>query len=89
MLQKNPQCAVPDRIILMNKEAYKLPQTVRAIQVLSGIAWLTLHKQDIILQSSEKTLLSPSKNAAVISALKNMPLILAVWRDSKIMPFDS
>jgi hypothetical protein len=68
---------------------YKLPQVVREIQVLSGIAWLTIDKQDIILQSAEKTLLSPSKNAAVISALNNMPLILAVWRDSnKITQFE-
>lgn len=89
MLQKHSQCAAPDRIILMNKEVYRLPQTVREIQVLSGIAWLTFDTQDIILQSSEKTLLSPSKNAAVISALNNMPLILAVWRDnSKITPFE-
>ncbi|MGL5060642.1 MAG: hypothetical protein ACRC62_11745 [Microcoleus sp.] len=79
MLQKHSKLAAPDRIILMKDEVYRLPQTVREIQVLSGIAWLTFGEQDIILQSTEKTSLPPSKNFAVISALNNMPLILAVW----------
>ncbi|MGB7711813.1 MAG: hypothetical protein WBL95_20145 [Microcoleus sp.] len=70
--------ALPDRIILM-KDEYRLPQTHREIQVLSGIAWLTLDKRDIILHSSEKTLLPSSKNAVLVSALNNVPLILAVW----------
>jgi hypothetical protein len=48
---------------------------------LSGIAWITLDQQDIILQSHEKASLPPSKNFAVISALNNMPLILAAWQD--------
>ena len=61
MLQRYSECAAPvsgaleeDRIILMKNEVYKLPQTHREIQVLSGIAWITLDKQDIILHSPEK-----------------------------------
>lgn len=81
MLQKISELTAPDRIILMNNEVYRLPQTHREIQVLSGIAWITLDQQDIILQSPEKASLPPSKNFAVISALNNMPLILAVWQD--------
>ena len=34
-----------DRIILMKNEVYKLPQTHREIQVLLGIAWISLDKQ--------------------------------------------
>lgn len=86
MLQITSELAAPvsgtleeDRIILMKNEVYKLPQTHRQVQVLSGIAWITLDQQDIILQSSEKTSLPSSKNAVVISALNNVPLILAVW----------
>ena len=81
MLQKISELAAPDRIILMNNEIYRLPRTHREIQVLSGIAWITLDQQDIILHSPEKASLPPSKNFAVISALNNMPLILAVWQD--------
>lgn len=79
MLQRYSELATPDRIILMKDEVYRLPQIHRQIQVLSGTAWITLDKQDIILNSPEKTLLPSSKNAAVISALNNVPLILAVW----------
>ena len=86
MLQRYSELAAPvsgtleeDRIILMKDEVYRLPQTHRQIQVLSGTAWITLDKQDIILNSPEKTLLPSSKNAVVISALNNVPLILAVW----------
>ena len=70
-----------ERIILMKNEVYRLPQTHREIQVLLGIAWITLDKQDIILHGPEKVSLPPSKNFAVISALNNMPLIVAVWQD--------
>ncbi len=68
-----------NRIIVMKDEVYRLPQTHRQIQVISGIAWITLDKQDIILNSPEKVSLSSSKNPVVISALNNVPLILAVW----------
>ncbi|MBW3586986.1 MAG: hypothetical protein KY448_14420 [Cyanobacteria bacterium 0813] len=81
MLQRYSELAAPDRIILMENEVYRLPHTHQEIQVLSGIAWITLDQQDIILQSPEKASLPPSKNFAVISALNNMPLILAVWQD--------
>ncbi|MEG3843242.1 hypothetical protein [Microcoleus sp. herbarium14] len=81
MLQRYSELSAPDRIILMKNEVYRLPQTHREIQVLSGIAWITLDKQDIILHSPEKASLPPTKNFAVISALNNMPLILAVWQD--------
>jgi hypothetical protein len=79
MLQRYSELAAPDRIILMKNEVYKLPQTHREVQVLSGMAWITIDKQDIILHSPEKILLTSTKNAAVISALNNEPLILAVW----------
>ncbi|MEG4205105.1 hypothetical protein QUA20_14370 [Microcoleus sp. Pol7_A1] len=81
MLQRISELAAPDRIILMENEVYRLPQTHRELQVLSGTAWITLDQQDIILQSQEKASLPPSKNFAVISALNNMPLILTVWQD--------
>jgi hypothetical protein len=79
MLQRYSEYTAPARIILMKNEVYRLPQTHREIQVLSGIAWISLDKQDIILHSPEKSSIPPSKNFAVISALNNMPLILAVW----------
>jgi hypothetical protein len=79
MLQRYSNLAAPDRIILMKDEVYRLPQTHREVQVLSGIAWITIDKQDIILRSSEKVSLPSSQNAVVISALNNLPLILAVW----------
>ena len=81
MLQRYSELAAPDRIILMENEVYRLPQSHREIQVLSGMAWITLDKQDIILQSPEKASLPPSKNFALISPLNNMPLIMAVWED--------
>jgi hypothetical protein len=78
MLQRYSECAAPDRIILMKNEVYRLPQNHREVQVLLGIAWITVDKQDIILHGPEKISLPPSKNFAVISALSNMPLIMAV-----------
>ncbi len=80
MLQTASELVAPDdRIILMKNEVYRVPQTHREVQVLSGTAWITLDKKDIILHSSEQASLPFSKNPVLISALNNMPLIMAVW----------
>jgi len=79
MLQTASELVAPDRIILMKNEVYRVPQTHREVQVLSGTAWITLDKKDIILHGSEQASLPFSKNPVLISALNNMPLIMAVW----------
>ncbi|XZN90485.1 MAG: hypothetical protein ACM65L_09015 [Microcoleus sp.] len=79
MLQTASELVAPNRIILMKNEVYRVPQTHREVQVLSGIAWITLDTKDIILHSSEQASLPFSKNPVLISALNNMPLIMAIW----------
>lgn len=80
MFERNSQFTV---IKLENNQVFRLPKAYRNVQVLSGTAWITIDKQDIILRSGEKVSLPLSKNFAVISVLSKIPLILEVLTDEK------
>lgn len=69
---------VPYRLTLYPNEVFRLPQAGHLVRVLSGIAWLTVAGEDIILTSNEAALLLPHQETAVISVLRNKPLILEV-----------
>lgn len=69
---------VPYRLTLYPGKVFRLPQTGHSVRVLSGIAWLTVAGEDIILASNEAASLLPHQETAVISALSNKPLLLEV-----------
>ncbi|HLO47460.1 MAG TPA: hypothetical protein VK211_03440 [Kamptonema sp.] len=75
MFQRNSQFAA---IKIENNQVFRLPKAYREVQVLSGTAWITVDRKDIILRSGEKVCLPSSNNFALISALTNVPLILEV-----------
>lgn len=47
--------------------------------MLSGVAWVTLAGEDIVLTSEEKASLTSNEDFALVSALSDVPLVLAVW----------
>jgi len=65
------------RLILDKSEVFRFPEC-RELHVLSGIAWVTIAGEDIILTSQERASFSLYKDAAIISALGKAPLILEV-----------
>lgn len=70
----NPKMAVL-RIILYKREVYRLPRKNQQIRILSGIAWVTRDREDIILTQGEKLDVS-SSDRVVISPLGYSPLVL-------------
>ena len=67
------------RLVLYRKETYRLPQACRKIQVLSGVAWMTVAGEDVFLTQGEKTSFTPGKGV-LISALGDTPLILEIHK---------
>ena len=70
------------RLMLYHKELFRLPPASRWIQVVSGLAWLTVAGKDIFLTSGESVWLLGAKEVALVSALGPSPLILEVWDNS-------
>ena len=56
----------------------KLELEMRNKKILSGVAWLTVAREDIILTQGEKTSFTPREDV-LISALSNAPLILEIY----------
>ncbi len=66
------------RLVLRRGETYRLPVASAGIQVVSGVAWVTVGDRDIFLGSSQKLLLSQPKGAILVSGLSQTPLILEI-----------
>lgn len=69
--------SISTEITLQKGDVFRVPKNYTEVRVLSGFAWLSVAGKDKVLQSGEKVLLA-SKNDAVLSALKSVPLILEV-----------
>lgn len=64
---------------LYEHEVFRIPSAYREVQVLSGVAWITVAGEDIILSYKEKASLALNKDEAIVSSLSDIPLILAAW----------
>jgi hypothetical protein len=71
---------VPARLFTLYKgEVFRIPSTCREVQVLSGVAWITVAGEDIILTYKQKASFALNKDEAVVSSLSDVPLILKAW----------
>ena len=66
------------RLMLCQNEVFRLPETSRAIEVLTGMAWVTVNNEDIFLAAGERHMLPSRRDLVLISALGQPPLILEV-----------
>jgi len=64
------------RLVLYKGEVFRLPTTFKEIRILSGSAWLTINGNDIMLGQGQEIDLSSKKGFALISTLRDTPLIL-------------
>jgi hypothetical protein len=69
---------VPYQVNLQKGKEFRVPLECRELHLLSGVAWLTVNGEDIILKSGETVLLQSNKGLAILSVLGNMPLTLEV-----------
>lgn len=57
---------------------FRVPSVCQQLHVLSGIAWLTVAGEDIILTTGEQILLDSNQGLAILSALGDKPVILEI-----------
>ncbi|MCL4302980.1 MAG: DUF2917 domain-containing protein [Anaerolineae bacterium] len=70
------------RLMLRHDEVFRLPAASRGLQVVSGLAWLTVAGEDIFLGNGQRLWLAGAKGPALLSALGQTPLIVEVLGDS-------
>lgn len=70
------------RLMLHDDEVFRLPPTSRGVQVVSGLAWLTVAGEDIFLKNDQRLWLVTPGKSALVSALGRTPLVLEVLGDS-------
>lgn len=67
---------MPRRFILENGEVFRVNHFYTELQVLSGVAWVTVEGKDLILHSGDKIKFESKKDVAIISVLGKAPLIV-------------
>ncbi len=77
--EANLKSVVSHHFTLHQGEVFRFPSACRELYVLSGVAWITVAGEDIILTSNETASLASNKDFAIISALGKVPLILEAF----------
>jgi hypothetical protein len=67
------------RLMLRYNEVLRLPASGQKLQIISGVAWVTVNGHDIFLASGERLRLPSRGDAALISALGRQSIILEVF----------
>lgn len=70
------------RLMLHDDEVFRLPPTSRGVQVVSGLAWLTVAGEDIFLRNGQRLWLVTPKDSVLVSAMGQTPLVLEVLGDN-------
>lgn len=67
------------RLILRHNEVLRLPPAGQELQVIWGVAWITVNGRDIFLASGERLRLPTRGDTALVSALGRQSVILEVF----------
>lgn len=75
LVKGKSKIVVPCLFTLRKGEVLRIPSVYRGVQVLSGVAWITIAGEDIILTREEASI-QLNKDLTIVSALSDVPLIL-------------
>jgi hypothetical protein len=79
LFEDNLKSLVAVQFTLAKGEVLRIPSACQKVHVLSGMAWLTVAGEDIILTAGEKVALGSYQGIAILSALGEMPLLLEIF----------
>ena len=58
-----------ERMSLSDREAFTLPRQVRFVRVLSGTAWVSIGREDVVIRPQETLYLTQRQPGAIVTAL--------------------
>jgi hypothetical protein len=66
----------PLRLVLLPGEILRMPRGRDSLRVLSGTAWIACMGTDTVLSEGERAAMPASRDAAVVSGLGGVPLMV-------------
>ena len=58
-----------ERMSLSDREVFTLPRQVRFVRVLSGTAWVSIGREDVVIRPQETLYLTQRQPGAIVTAL--------------------
>jgi len=74
----NLKSLATSQFTLTKGEVFRIPSACQRVHILSGIAWLTVTGEDIIVMAGENVSLGSYQGIAILSALGEVPLLLEI-----------
>ncbi len=83
--QLSPAAALM-RVMLVNRETYRVSSKYQGLRVRSGRAWITLSGRDLVLKRGEEIALAVRDDFAVVSALGRTPVVIELLGEAPCHP---
>jgi hypothetical protein len=74
------------RVMLMKGEVQRVESNYRGLRVRSGRAWVTLNGHDLVLKRGDDVTLEGRHDAAVVSPLGHVPLVIELLGEAPRQP---
>jgi hypothetical protein len=74
------------RVMLLKGEVQRVKPDYRGLRVRSGLAWITLNGRDLVLKRGEEVALEMQQEAAVVSPLGHVPLVIELLGEAPRQP---
>ncbi len=74
------------RVMLLPGEVQRVKSNYRGLRVRSGRAWVTLNGRDLVLKRGEEITLEMPHDAAVVSPLGHVPLVVELLSEAPSHP---
>ncbi len=70
------------RLMLMQRETYRVARGQRGLRVRSGQAWVTQNGLDLVLKRGDEIAVEAKHDFAVVSALGRAPLVIELLSET-------
>jgi hypothetical protein len=77
---------MPMRMMLLQGEVRRIESSYRGLRVRSGRAWVTVNGRDLVLKRCDEIALEMRHDAAVVSALGRVPLVIELLGEAPLRP---
>jgi hypothetical protein len=74
------------RVVLLKGEVQRVKSNYRGLRVRSGRAWVTVNGRDLVLKRGEEVALERQRDAAVVSPLGHVPLVIELLGEAPRHP---
>lgn len=86
MITQMPNTSTQMRVMLMKGEVQRVESNYRGLRVRSGRAWVTLNGHDLVLKRGDDVTLEGRHDAAVVSPLGHVPLVIELLGEAPRQP---